>query len=477
MQRLLVAFLCALDALIAAAVGLVAVLAPLTLLWVFGLGADADWSALWPATVAVWQLGDLVPLAVELPAEFVAQVGIASDAASFTLSLAPLAFAAFAAIFAARSGARAAAAGAWLTGVIAGAAVFGAIAAVGALTARNDIVTAHLGQAILFPALLYGLAALAGAVVAAWREGDDGPVDRVHRRVDALDDAWSVVPDLVARASAIAVIALIGVGSLVLVAAGVARGAQIVALFGSGHFDALGVIVVTLGQLAYLPTLVVWGIAWVAGPGFAIGTGTAVSPAGTQLAVVPGIPILGLVPQSTSPWLLLVLLLPVGAGVLAGWFARSRFVSRAPRAAESDAWGRPAAEPSIALGTAEAEPVAPRVVVALAIAVLSGGAAAMLSALASGSIGPGRLAFVGPTPGPVGLAVALEVLVGAAIVLLSPRTAERQPKRAGPTTRPESATTADAEPAVPAPGVESTPPITIPVDPAGLGSGRPTPLG
>jgi hypothetical protein len=57
------------------------------------------------------------------------------------------------------------------------------------------------------------------------------------------------------------------------------------------------------------------------------------------------------------------------------------------------------------------------------IAVVAGLGAALLAAVASGSLGPGPLAEFGPQPGPVGLAVGLEVLVGAAILLLSPRSA------------------------------------------------------
>ena len=64
MNRLLVALLAALDALIAAAVGVAAALAPLTVLWVLGLGGTADWGALWPASVRLWQFGQLVPLAI-----------------------------------------------------------------------------------------------------------------------------------------------------------------------------------------------------------------------------------------------------------------------------------------------------------------------------------------------------------------------------------------------------------------------------
>ena len=107
MHRLIVALLAAVDAAIAVAVGLAATLAPLTLLWVFGFGGEADWGVLWSSAVSVWQLGNLVPLQIALPPDYLAATGISAEAASFVLSLAPLAFAGFTAIFAARSGARA----------------------------------------------------------------------------------------------------------------------------------------------------------------------------------------------------------------------------------------------------------------------------------------------------------------------------------------------------------------------------------
>src|SRR5690349_6420418 len=137
MHRLTIALLAAVDAAIAVAVGIAATLAPLTLLWVFGLGEGADWSALWPAAVTVWQFGNLVPMLVTLPAGYTAASGIDPAAASFTLSLCPLAFAAFTAIFAARSGIRASRAEAWVTGVGTGVAVFVALAAVAGFTGQN----------------------------------------------------------------------------------------------------------------------------------------------------------------------------------------------------------------------------------------------------------------------------------------------------------------------------------------------------
>jgi len=62
-----------------------------------------------------------------------------------------------------------------------------------------------------------------------------------------------------------------------------------------------------------------------------------------------------------------------------------------------------------------------RAVITLGIAIVSASAAAVLAVIASGSLGPGALAEVGPEPGPLALAVGFEVLVGAGILLLSPR--------------------------------------------------------
>lgn len=401
MYRLIVLILATVDAVIAAAVGLALTLAPLTLLWVLSLGGTADWAALWPASASIWQLGHLVPLSITLPAEYLAVVGIDQSAASFLLSLAPLGFAAFTAIFAARSGARASKAEAWLTGVLTGSIVFTALAALVAFTSENTLAATEQWQAILFPALVFAIPLLLGALVTEWREAGTGVVARVRDRIEATPHGWGDAVGLIARGSAVVLVGLVGFGALIVAVSLVLRGGEVIALFEAGHVDALGATVVTLAQLAYLPTLAVWGLSFIAGPGFAVGTGTAVSPAGTQLGVIPGIPVLGALPESTTTWLLLLALIPIALGALAGWIARSRLVALHV----SD----------------EGDPIGARLVMALGIAVVSGGVSGLLALLASGSIGPGRLADLGPQPGAVALAVGLEVLVGAGILLLSPR--------------------------------------------------------
>lgn len=402
MNRLLVAVLTAVDAVLAAAVGLVAALAPLTVLWVVGFSGGADWGALWPTAVRVWQLGHLVPLHVTLPAEYLAVTGIPAEAAVFPLSLAPLAFAAFTALAGARSGARAARAGAALTGVASGAVVFAVAAALVRLAAATPVATIFTWQAVLAPALVFAVPALIAAVAAAWRVGDDGLVDELRLRLDTDGAATAAATGL-----GIAVAGLIGLGALVVVIGFLTRGGEVVALYEAAHVDLVGAIVLTLGQFAYLPTLVVWGMAFVAGPGFAIGVGTNVSPAGTSLGVVPGIPVLGVVPETTSSWMLLTILAVIAVGFLAGWAARTRLGP---------------------VGTA------PRVTVLAALTVLGGAAAALLAAVASGAAGPGSLALVGPDPGPVALAIGVELGVGAAIALLTP--ARQIPAPAGDASPP-----------------------------------------
>lgn len=406
MNRVLVSLLAAVDALLAVAVGLGVVLAPVTLVWIFGVGGDADWAALWPAAATIWQLGHFAPVAISLPVELVALGGLSTDGAEFTVSLAATALALFTAVSAWRSGSRAARAGAWLTGVLAGAVAVAAISTVIALTGRASVASVDLVASIAGPTLVFAVPALLAAIVRAWNDGDDGIVDALSDRLP--DDVQEAV-DAGARGVAICVAGIVAVGAVVLAVLFFARGGEVIALTQAAQADLLGVVVLTLGSLLYLPTLVLWFAGFAAGPGFAIGTGTAVSPAATSLGVVPGIPVFGVIPESTSGWLLLLALVVVGFGALAGASARG----------------------ALLVGSgADAEPLRPRIVALVVIAGGTGAVVGVLAWAAQGSIGPGRLAHVGPDPWTVALVAAAEVVVGAAIILFSPRgTASADPVR------------------------------------------------
>lgn len=389
MQRTIVAVLATLDAVVAALIGVALAFAPLTVIWFVAFGTP-DLSAIWQSAASIWQLGHAVPLHIALPELYAAQIGIADDLTSFTISLAPLAFGVFTLLFAARSGRRAADAGAWLTGAITGILIFSAITAVVALTGAAPIVATETWQAVLFPAAFYAVGILSGAVHRAWSEGDDGPLDALRVRLDRTPGAWPESLSLVARGTAVVVAGIVGAAALVLAIALVVNGPQIVALSQASNLDLLGAITMAFGELLYLPTLVVWALAFVAGPGMTFGSG-----------VVPGIPVLGVLPDATSPWMLLLALVPIGAGAAAGWAVRSRL---SPRGSEADA-----------------ESTGLLVTVTVGIALLAGAITVLLCVLASGSMGPGSLAAVGPDALAVGSVVAVEAAIGAGILMLSPR--------------------------------------------------------
>jgi len=436
MHRLTVALLAAVDSAVAAAVGVAVVLAPLTLLWVIGL-ATPDWGALWPASATIWQFGHLVPVDISFTDDYLVAAGISDEAATFTLSLAPSAFAVFTAFAAVRSGIRASRAEAWVTGAASGIVVFTAAATAIALTSMNPIAATGTVTAIAAPALVYAVPLVTAAVVAEWRESSEGPIADLRDRIEGASERWREIPGEIARGIGICMAALVGAGALALTSAIALRIGEILALYQSAHVDALGAVMLTLGQFAYLPTLVVWGLSFVAGPGVGLGTGATVAPGGTTVGVLPGIPVLGAVPESTDSWLLMLVLVPIAAGAFAGWVARSRLASSG-----SEGW-------------------APRIAAVAGIAAGSAGVTALLAWVASGSLGPGRLADVGPDPGAVALAVGGEVLVGVGILLLSPRGAlswmvgEESSERADPAPAAEGAETVDLRPR----GVRAAPPV------------------
>lgn len=265
------------------------------------------------------------------------------------------------------------------------------------MSGGSDVLRATPWVAVVVPVGVYTVGALAGAVGHAWTEGDDGPIDRLRDLIDGWGE-WAAVPGETVRGAAVVTVAMAGASAVGIAAMTVLRGGEVVALFEAAHVDALGAVMLTLAHLAYLPTLVVWAASWLAGPGFALGSGTSVSPAGTELGVVPGIPILGLVPENSSIWMLVSVLVPIACGAVAGWMVRSRLVW------EDTARG-----------------YGPRAAIAAGIAASSSGIAALAALLASGSIGPGRLAEAGPAVGPFALAIGVEVLIGAGILLLAPR--------------------------------------------------------
>lgn len=168
---------------------------------------------------------------------------------------------------------------------------------------------------------------------------------------------------------------------------------RITAISGALDTGLVGGVVLALAQVALLPNLVVWAASALAGPGFAVGAGTAVSPAASTLGPLPAVPVLAALPNPgplPTP-VLAVLVVPFAAGAVAGAVLLRRTSRPGRFALLADLVG---------------------------IAVLAGLALGVLAWLSGGPAGPGRLATVGPQPVLVGAVFAAEVLVGGLVTLL-----------------------------------------------------------
>jgi hypothetical protein len=256
-----------------------------------------------------------------------------------------------------------------------------------ALVIDGGTVTADPLAGFYYPALLAGLAAAVGVANRA------GLYEWCAGRVDA-----QAMRGL--RAGLLAVVALVAVGALI-VAFGLVTsfGAANSMFAADGPGSALGMLLLSAG---YLPNAVVAGTAFVAGPGFSMGS-VSIAPIGFDGGPVPALPLLSALPEQSALWWPVLFLLPAAVGALVGWVLRD--VAEEPRARLR------------AVGVAA-------VVVALSFAVLAGSAggalgggpfhpldlrAALVSfALACWVALPGCAVawFAGPRPvveGPVGL--------------------------------------------------------------------------
>ena len=165
--------------------------------------------------------------------------------------------------------------------------------------------------------------------------------------------------------------------------------------------DGISTAMLMLACALLLPTLVVWALAWLAGPGFVVGTGTLYAPGDVVSGPTPVLPVLAGLPGAGTPaadlaWAPLGV---VALGAVAGWLLHRRLSGREPAA-------------GLLLSAASA------------VVAVAGVAAAtwLLVAAASGAVGPGAMSEVGADPADVAGAVALEAGAGmlAVVVLAHP---------------------------------------------------------
>ncbi|SJN12662.1 Anthranilate synthase, aminase component [Leucobacter sp. 7(1)] len=388
------AVIAAIEAAAAAAVGIAAVIVPALVLWAVTFSLAAEPATVFGGAAATWALAHFAPLTLVLAPEMALSLGMPPAELTFGLSLAPLGVTLITVLLAVRSGSRLSArGGAGGAGVLGGALGFGGAALIIAQLAA-PFLTWPVGQTAAVAGLVYGIPAGLAFLVGAARE--DHPwwrasVRAVQRRVEQWgwpgSAALPVRSAEVFRLTGATLAALIGLAAVAVTVALIAGYSGIVALTQHLQLDPLGSALLFLVQLALLPIALLWGMAWLIGPGFAVGSGSSVTPFETLLGPMPALPIFGAIPQGwdalggLAPTL--VVLTGVGVAIVLG---RRSEVRRA-------SW-----------------PVA--LTIPVLAAVMVGLAVAGLSVLATGALGPDRLAEAGPSPWVVGGFAAAELGVG-----------------------------------------------------------------
>lgn len=410
MNRITIALLAALEAVIAVAIGLGIALVPLTILWATQNGLSTDWTVFWRAASDIWLLGHGVDLTITLPAAFVASLALPGADAAFTLSIALLGFSVLTVVLGIGAGRRAAHSAHPVQAAVIVVAVFWVLAALIAVSAGHPLAVPAPTQALILPGLIYASSVVIG--IASSRRPVLGAFGRtVHRGVaDWVRQLPPLVPQTVAaglRGGAIAAAVVVAAGGLLLTISLLTSYATVIGLYESLQAGALGGIALTVMQLALLPNAVIWAASWVVGPGFAVGIGTSVSPGATVLGPVPGLPLLAALPDGQASFGFLVLLVPILAGFAVGVMLRQRMPQQQP------GW-------KILLAHG------------LATGLSAGVILGLLAWFSAGAGGPGRLQELGPNPLLVAVFAALEVSVAALLGLFSGSVVAKRPSRATP---------------------------------------------
>ncbi len=373
----------AMSGLRAAGISLAVITVPLLAVWATAAQVTAGWTQALRVSVAGWLLVHHVAVAFPGGQVALTPLGLtlvpvlAVYRSSRRLAAEPLLSQGFSSSTASARPAAQALAG--LTVAYAG------LALLLALVTWSGGVHAVLWQAPIGPALLAAGAGAAGLLRghprrAALREHVLGRLP-VRLRSTLRPAVWSAA-------------VILGTGLVAVAYALVTNLARVESLHRALDPGALGGAVLVAGQAGYLPDFAAWAVAWLAGPGFAVGSGSLVSAGTVKLGVLPVVPALGALPTSPAGarWLVLAAYaVPVAAGGLVGWWT-------ARRAAPTD------------LG-----PVS-RLLDALLASVGAALLVGVAVALSRGAIGPGRMAHVGANPLLVTPFLALALAAGAAPV-------------------------------------------------------------
>ncbi|NUT72242.1 DUF6350 family protein [Pseudarthrobacter sp. C4D7] len=393
----------ALEAAQAAIISALVVVAPIVAVWATAGFQNGQFEALARLAGQSWLLVHGVPLELAGTGP-----GTATHGGSGILSLIPLGLTLIPFGLAWRAGRRLARAsytdqlwqallGSW--------GVYAAFGMATGFVCRSADVGINLWYAMLVPLVPFGL----GMVIGARREAESwsrligvDAVDWISRTSQHSRWAGSYFAS-VAKAGSVAVLSALTLAAVLLAVDLFIHWNLVVSVYEALDAGPVGGAALTIAQLGFLPNLVMFALAWASGAGFAMGEGSVAGALGTAVGPLPSVPVLAAIPSGSLDYGFVALVVPVLAGVMAGWW----FLREGEN--HFDEWL--AIKVHTRWFTAA--------VSTLVLGVLVGAAAGLLTVglawIARGSAGLGRLTAIGPDPLWTGLWVAAEVGVGVVI--------------------------------------------------------------
>ena len=382
MNRRLTFLIAAFEALVVAGIGIGILLAPLTVVWLFENDPTIEWLVPFRASADIWMMAHGTRLVV--PAGMFGS----SEVPAFVISMIPLGLSAVIAHFSFRLGKKLTTAIELWPAWVASALVYGGVSLFLSTAAYNEFAYPVTWQGTFFPPAFFLFFVLIGSLFGkrqAFGEAASLPEsaeriwvrDWAQRRFNNLHWAIRAVSAPALRAGTAVVVILIGVSAVFVAAMLAVNWIQVIRLYEGLQVSFLGGVMITAGQMAVLPNLVVMGASWFTGVGFQLGAGSLISPVATVVGPLPALPVTSALPIGELSFGMIALIVP-----LVGAFVATVLIRRhadAIRFEFASAWSA-----AITLGIS----------IALVAAVEMG----LLALLASGGIGPARLQVVGVNP-------------------------------------------------------------------------------
>ncbi|MGW4683173.1 cell division protein PerM [Micromonospora taraxaci] len=211
------------------------------------------------------------------------------------------------------------------------------------------------------------------------------------------------------RTGLVAGLLLLGAGAGAAGLAVATGGGDAADMIGAYRTGVAGQAGITLVSVAYAPNAAIWSTSYLLGPGFAVGTDTAVRTSEVSVGALPAVPLLAGLPRGpVDGFGALLLAVPVLAGMVGGCLLARRVARLAGPERAPQRW---------------AEVLAPAALAGPVAGVLLG----LVAAVSGGPLGAGRLAEVGPVGWQVGAVATAVIAVGALLGAAATRALTRSP--------------------------------------------------